>query len=512
MKEQQKNFTKITVFVLLISLIFFSLLPRLLLPINSPFFGDEALYAQELDELINSKSIYTTYLGNYVPWKPPLTFYVYALIFNILNPLGLSIEVTYRIPSLLFGFLSVVVFFFFTLEISKDKERAFVSSLIFSTIPALFVTNAMLMTDNLLIFLILSALYFYIKGEKNEKLFLIGAVFTFFAFLTKTVVSLMLPLLSIAYFYFKNKKMLKNKFFLVSLLAIPLAFLLMSTIFGGEFNQQYIVDLSRITLSFTDVKLFVSNVALFLIMLLPWLPFSISGIIATLNNKKKKKMGYEEKFLFFWLLFLIPPFFAGSLLWWYFIPILPSLSIFAADGVSKKKIDKAVILFVLIISLIATFFSYGIVLSFTEDKPRFAQKETGLFLSGKENILLFTYYSPGIIYYKFHNEKSPSYDSLDIIFTEESAKDLKDLDKKLLTDLLIYSMPPQNSTDYLKALYGVSFSEPFVVYGRFDRHPDYIVIDKVMPFYVEIENILKEGGYKVIFTNFRYEVFERSEK
>ena len=220
----------------------------LLLANKNPCLSDECLYGKVLDEVVRNKSLVPTYFDRYSPWKPPFTFYVYSLFYP-LNAV-LPIELTFRIPSLIFGVLATIIFYFFVLELLKNEKKkeeiAFYSSIVYSMHPAFLITNSLFLTDNLLAFLTLLSLLYYLKGEKESKNFLIAGFLSALAFFTKTIMAFAIIYLAVAYYFLKDRRVLVRKEFLASLLFIPVTFVLMYLWLGEDFLYTFKADATRL--------------------------------------------------------------------------------------------------------------------------------------------------------------------------------------------------------------------------------------------------------------------------
>jgi 4-amino-4-deoxy-L-arabinose transferase-like glycosyltransferase len=484
---------------------------RAILPIAFPFIGDEGLYAQEIDEMIRTGSLSTTYMGEYVPWKPPLTFYVHASFAKLVEPLNLPIEVAYRLPSYLFSILAVVAFYFLTRNFTENDDIAFVAALIFTTIPHLLVLNVLLMTDTLLICLLMVSLYFYTAPDSKQKPcnFLAGGLFAGLAFLTKTVAAFIVIPLAVGYYYLKDKAVLKQKIFLTSFLFIPLAMLLLATVFGQTWTTQHVIDIARASLGVGDLPYFLfvvsSNMAVFFAMLLPWLPFGLHILI------DRRKRGFVKNntllFLLFWLLFFILPALVPGVLFWYFLPVIPAFIILVSYSLVEDRFDNASKVMLAALLLTSVMFSYLIAANFGNDPARETQRDAGMFLADKKGVAVVTYYSSGLLYYKFHNEKQPTYNETLVLFLAFPKNvPLQDLNAYLNEG------KPLNSSltiGYLEGLYQAGFAKPLAVHGNQSLGIRYVVLDSLVPDYQKI--IDGDGNrFNLIYNNQRYYIYEKT--
>ncbi len=492
----------------IILLIFFSIIVRAFLPAGAPFTGDEGLYAQEIDEMLRDPSAYTTYMGEYVPWKPPLMFYVYSLSAKLVEPLNLPIEIVYRLPNYLFSILTVVMFYLLTKNITKNEEVSFASALIFTTSPYLLVLNTLLMTDTLLICLLVISLFFYTNENSKTKpyLFLIGGLFAGLAFLTKSIAALIVIPLVIAYYYLNNKTVFKQKIFWSSFVFILFSILLSYTIFGKTWATQGLIDINRAFLvADSDLKFILitilGNLIIFFAMSLPWLPFCVGFLL----NKKKKKIVNKntQNFLLFWLIFLIFPFLVPGMLFWYVLPAVPAFIILTAFSITGKEFDKMAKVMFLALLIVSTVFSYMIAYDFSETKVRFTQKDMGEFLANKKNVAIITYYASGLLYYKFHNETHQTFnDTLILFITDPNNIPIEELRNFVNNNQKI---DDAHAINYLKGLYSAGFEKPIAIQGNQSLDIRYVVLDSQVPDYQRIVG----DGFSLIYNNKRYYVYEK---
>jgi len=462
---------------------------------RNPCLSDECLYGKILDEIVRNKSLVPTYFNEYVPWKPPLTFYVYSLFYPLSTIF--PIELTFRIPSLIFGVITTFVFYFFVLELLKNEKKkeeiAFYSSIAYSAHPAFLITNGLFLTDNLLAFLTLLSLLYYLKGERKSKYFIVAGFFSALAFFTKTIMSFAIIYLAIIYYFLKDKKVLLKKEFLISLLFIPATFLLMYFYFGEEFINNFMIDATRL-----EIPPSVAGMYVLLMLIAISVPFIVFFFIRIVDRIKKKKLGFLEKYFLFWLILIYPAAFSNQLLYWYFIPVIPPIVILGVKEMSKDIFDRPFIITFSCIILIILSLSY---VPLSQIDKRFEdQKNIGIYLVNKSNILLLTAYSPGIIYYKFHFEDKNYDENFNVLFANENIDDI-------LEDVLKYEIYKLKTIDYIKAVYGLHIPSKFMAYGTFKKF-DYVVIEEeLIEDKFKVDEIFKKYGYKLDYQAGLYSVY-----
>lgn len=386
---------------------------------HGSLYKDEALYAQTIHEFIHSPSLLPHYLTNVIAWKPILTFYIYSPIVYFLEFFPLPPEVIYRFPSLIFGILSVIIFYYLAKNL-YNENLAFFSAMIFAATTLVVKTNSKVLTDTLAVFFILLALLFYIKGEKNTKYFIFGGICAGLAFFTKTILSFIVPFLAISYYFLKKKNILRDKLFLFSLFFPFFAGIFQVLLFYsyGHLDKvliSYFYDFALRERSTSSFQFPIANFVNFLELTFPWIAFTIVGLINT------KFTNPEDKFSAVWLALSIFPIIFGFGLTWYFLPVLPAFSIFAGKAIlhNTEKIDKFIIVFAGGLLLVSAVLTFSRLLNEDEWAP---QKDIGLELTNKSNILILTDYTAGIVFYKFYFEKEPKFDSLRIIWIQDPTK------------------------------------------------------------------------------------------
>ncbi|MBU0532195.1 glycosyltransferase family 39 protein [Candidatus Micrarchaeota archaeon] len=364
-----------------------------------PLVQDESIYSLIISEMADSPGLTPTFFGEPVSWKPPLFHIVYSLF----SKLPLSIELVSRLPSLLFGLFSLVPLFYLLQNAGCSRNIAFFSTLIFLFS---FVSNypqTALLADSLAFLLIITSLFFYTEKKYGNWKFLIAGILVFAVFFVKSVLAFMIPLLAVV-FYLNQKDILKNPIFLISLIAAPLAlvlhFMLLDSVGLAEefYFSEMKAHLSAKGGILEGAYQVASSISTLLIGAGFWLALSFVGFW---------KNWRENKFMTVWYLFTAVAILGGQFMPWYFLPVFPAIAYFSSltlikhDG--KERIDTFFAIF-LALTIIATIIPplmwYDHLYSY-----KYPEKEVGLLLSGKENVMILGNYRPGIIAYKVLTEK-----------------------------------------------------------------------------------------------------------
>ncbi len=379
------------------------LIPRLVLISYIPMKLDECLYAVMIEEQIEQITLIPTFLGYETGWKPPVFFWVMAFFVGLLKPLGfLSIDAIYKLPNILFGFVNLVLVYHIIKHITKDGKFAVVTSFVYALTPLTIYVDASVLLDPLSTVFILGAIYSYLRAGRDGRLFLLAGACAFLAFFTKQVNALIAPVFALAYYYQHNRKIFRNPFFIMSLLAVPAAFLLnyfMYSDYGQAATVFTDIIANKIIANLLDPRyLFLSLKSIFFLAGL-WIILSLVGFYKNWKNELAMSV---------WFILSIFAFVGGSAMPWYFLPVMPAIAYFATltmakDENGKNKLDLFFVIgisSVIIISII-----FGMSLMFGIEDNYGSDRTAGKFLASKENVLIIGGYAPGTFGYKIIEEK-----------------------------------------------------------------------------------------------------------
>ena len=196
------------VYIVLIILAFLSLFPN----INFyEFRVEESLRTIVAFEMAHNGNIFQpTFLGELYFKKPPL-FNWFIIFSSKIIPWS---ELTARIVSIFFLFLTVLLLYRFSFKLTQSREISIFSSLIYITfIDILFWYGYLAEIDVTLTFFVFLTFYFLIFGfkEKKDYYFLLAGITTGFAFLLKgfpAYVFFVLTYLGLVFYYKDFKKLL----------------------------------------------------------------------------------------------------------------------------------------------------------------------------------------------------------------------------------------------------------------------------------------------------------------
>lgn len=421
---------KNTVFILLLFLISFAI--RIYYIPFMPLYGDEAAYAEVINEFIRNPSLIPHFMGHIISWKPPLGFAVYSLIINAVWALNrdIPVEVAYRIPPLIFGVLSTLAMYFMVRKL-YGEETAFLSSLVFTTSAISLALSEVLLLDTLVLFLLISGVVLYMEGEEDTRYFYYAGLVGALLFLTKSIIAFLLPALAISYYVGErsiSKDAKRGRAFLLSLSAVPLAMFLYALLFflhappgrGADITVSYVYDLFfRVSYGTRTEPWLITHTIEFLKLTVPWCILLFSGFLLT--NLRDRR----DRFIFLWLLLMLVFLGASQFYSWYYLPVMPPFSVICARVLLKIKRNRFFLPLLLLLFLLS--FPYianpDFMNSYLRLSPINAERmQAGIFLRDKSNILSITERGiPEIVFYKFYGESKPNYSTFEMVVLDPFA-------------------------------------------------------------------------------------------
>ncbi|MDO8620975.1 MAG: glycosyltransferase family 39 protein [Candidatus Levybacteria bacterium] len=387
--EKSKDFW----FALIVSSIFFLLrLPSLFEPY---WYGDEGIYQTIGIALSQGKLLYRDIFDN----KPPLIYLLYSL-FN-------SDQFTVRLVSIIFGLLSVVVFFLLTKKLFSEFKTNNRIACYFSTAFFAFIFGLPLIEGNIanaenfmLLPIILSALL--IINQKQSNLFLAGLLLgVAFLFKVVSVFDFAALFLFISFVFFNNlQKHLKIKeiakvlgkqlFSFVVGFLLPITITCLFFLLKGAFS-----DFLNATLS-TNVGYVGYGNKLFGIpqglLFAKFLALSIFSLIIFI---KRNRLGLSSIFILLWFSFsLFNAFFSERPYGHYLLVLLPSFSLLLGLFIVSNKF-KQIYLVLVIGSLLLILKNFSI---YPLNKNVLYYANIFSFITDKENVTS---------YQSFFDKKTP---------------------------------------------------------------------------------------------------------
>lgn len=332
------KFPRVVLFVLASVLIFIQLGTNHLIPY------DEAIYAKVAQNIVSSNDWLTLSWRDNLPWfeKPPFYFWMSALLLKLLPTMP---ELAVRLPSAIFGLLSVMLTYIFGKKLFGKTAGFIAGFCLLTTFHFLYYSRLGMLDVTCSFFILMSLYFYYLASEEISKVKLVWAgVFVGFAVLTKGVVGL-LPLGILALWEFAGliKHRLKPSEVVVAAAKLFIVFLTSLVVFlpwhlkmyqthGQLFVNTYLGYhvLSRATLETEDKTgpiywyLIVIKVAmrLWFVALVPAFGYALFSLIKNKANQRNLCL------ILLWSLVIFALFsLSKSKLVWYIMPIYPALAI-----------------------------------------------------------------------------------------------------------------------------------------------------------------------------------------
>ena len=365
-----------------------------------PFIQDEAVYTVQISVQMAHFSFVPTYLGSGTDWKPPLFFWVYAVLVKPLLATSLPLEAAFKLPTLLFGLVSVLLVYYLIKAMTSNRELAFMTTLIYTGIFLVVYVNTTVLIDTFMMTLILAGILCYVNASCGRWRFLAGGLFTFLAYMTKFWLALVIPLIAIAYFMDTDRKVLKDRMFLASLLSILVAYLVFSVLFtypGTVQDASFLYTIQNRLLTEHTLSDFVASFGMFFMFSIVWLGVSLIGVW---------KFCRSEHVMALWLALIIFPIVGGVYMLWYYLPVMVPVAFFSArlvlDDRGKQKLDWFCVCFAMLIMIagLGLGFAYYSQLMNSYD----GQKTAGELIAFKDNTVIVGDYCPAVVAYKILEE------------------------------------------------------------------------------------------------------------
>lgn len=372
------------------------LLLRLPILLYTPLIQDEAVYTVMIEEQRAGLTLVPTFLGYPVAWKPMLFFWLNAILPVLPGPP----ELTFRIPSLLFSLATIAPLYLLLRSAGCSKKLTFIAMLIFLLSYITSYASTIGIIDSMLFFLITSSLLIYTEESMGRNRFLAAGFLVFLAYLTKTAVAAMAPILAIAYLFFMGrKKELADPLFLLSLAAVPLGAFIIYLVFqsSGLGNDLYISHIFNLLISpqglLGQAKRIWSGLWILMLAAGAWFSLSLVGFA---------RHWKENGFMALWYALGILPLVGGYFLPWYFLPVMPAISYYAAQALLRDgKVEKTDAFFgIFFAGLVAVTIATSLMVHEIDRQAFIPQRDAGLLLAGKENVLFVGQWAPGAVAYK----------------------------------------------------------------------------------------------------------------
>jgi outer membrane protein assembly factor BamB len=299
--------------------------------------SDEQTYSQWAYHMVKT--------GDYLnPWafgelsfwivKPPLYMWLMSLSYQAF---GVS-NITSRLPSAIFGSLSLVLVFFLGKKL-YNSSVGFLSAIVLGTFATFYSFSRHAMTDVTLTFFIIASVYFFVVSEKTEKTSryaVLSGVFFGLALMTKQLQALLIPLIIFIYLLFSKRsarfffKKQFTVFWATGLLLFSPWLIYMAISYGPLFWQNYFV-FGTLTRSMSPIEGHTGSYLYYFSYLLYneylWailLPFAAGFCTFRAIFKSSK----SDILIVSWMALVLLVFsFAQTKLYWYILPAYPAFAL-----------------------------------------------------------------------------------------------------------------------------------------------------------------------------------------
>jgi outer membrane protein assembly factor BamB len=300
--------------------------------------ADEQTYSQWAYHMIKTGDYVTPWaFGGSAIWisKPPLVMWLMSLSYQVF---GVNNFAT-RFWSSVFGTCSLILVFYLGKELF-NRYVGFISALVLGTFVTFYSFARHAMTDMPLVFFSLASIYFLLLSEKNKnsnRYVALSGLFFGFAFMTKQVQALLIPVIVFAYLATTQRslKFLFTKrftlFWGVALLVFAPWLIYMNNSFGTEFWHWFLVH-SAINRSVVPLEGHIGSYLFYFRYLinnenLLWiiiLPFAAGLCVYNAIIKHIK----QDILLLEWIVIVFAILtFVQTKLYWYILPALPAFAI-----------------------------------------------------------------------------------------------------------------------------------------------------------------------------------------
>ncbi|MCS7123328.1 MAG: glycosyltransferase family 39 protein, partial [Candidatus Aenigmarchaeota archaeon] len=264
----------------------------------APLNIDDCCFIQIAKEMVLTKEYMTYKLGGKIFFdnKPPMFLWILAISGKIFGFNNFSM----RLPSAIFGLISVLCLFIFISKFFNNYTLGFLTSFIFLfTQQVLYYSRSATMEILYSLFIFLSLVSFWHGYYYNKKFgFYLTGIFVGFAVMTRNIVGFLVYGVIFVYLLIvRENRVLKNLhfwlgIFLSILISLPWH-LYMLVNFGKEFSNAYFNVIIRYF--FKEKKLWYEYIRKILENYWPWLPFLIMGIYNEIKNVFFNKQRSELK-------------------------------------------------------------------------------------------------------------------------------------------------------------------------------------------------------------------------
>jgi 4-amino-4-deoxy-L-arabinose transferase-like glycosyltransferase len=301
---------------------------------------DDAYFAHEGKEMVRTGDWWNVRLNGDLNFEhPPLFLWLEAASFRLF---GIN-DAAAKFPSALLGFGTILLLYFLTRELTGQPWLSLLAMLVLAS-TQFFLKNAThAMTDVPFTFFFTLAIFFYLKGLKNDAYLALLGLPVGLALLTRSVIGfLALGIVVLHLVLTKRYKLLRSPWLI---LGVVLALALPSIWYGSQYRLHGAASFAS-HLLFVKSKIHVESgsaggttILNYPMALLkyywPWLPFLIAGVWMEVRAAVKER-DQAAGLLIVWVLLVLVPFsFVQTRYPRYIMPVFPAFSILAAIALDR---------------------------------------------------------------------------------------------------------------------------------------------------------------------------------
>jgi len=301
---------------------------------------DDSYFAHEGKEMVRTGDWWNVrFNGDFTLAHPPLFPWLEAGSFKLF---GIN-DTAAKFPSALLGFGTIVLLYFLTLELTGESWLSLLAMLVLGS-TQFFLKNAThAMTDVPFTFFFTLAIFFYIKGLKNNVYLTLLGLPLALALLTRSVVGFLALGIVLAHLVLtKRYKVLRSPWLICGvMLAVALPsiwYLSQYKLHGAAFlasHLQFLNSKIHVESGSTGWKTIFNYPVALLKYYWPWLPSLIAGLEMEVRAAKREK-DQTAILLIVWVLFVLVPFsFAETRYPRYIMSVFPAFSILSAIALNR---------------------------------------------------------------------------------------------------------------------------------------------------------------------------------
>jgi 4-amino-4-deoxy-L-arabinose transferase-like glycosyltransferase len=302
---------------------------------------DDSFFSHEAKEMVRTGDWGNVRLnGEIILQIPPMFPWLQACSFKLF---GIN-DAAAKLPSALLGFGTILLMYFLTLELTSDTWLSLMAMLVLAS-TQFFLKNAThAMTDVPFTFFFTLAIFFYVKGLKNNLYLVLLGLPLGLAFLTRSVVGFLALGIMLLHLLLTKRYSVLRLPWLLSGVALALAFpsawfVLQYRLHGFAFLSSHLHFLNSMAHAEGATARWWTSIFNYPVAILkyywPWLPFLVAGLVMEFRAALREK-DHTAILLIVWVLLVLVPFsFAETRYPRYIMSVLPGFSLLSAIALNR---------------------------------------------------------------------------------------------------------------------------------------------------------------------------------